>query len=83
MSGQLPAVAGAGHGRAAAAGGRKRTPVLDSDRVFANRRLRASDRREIRRGGRRLDDLIGLDAALRLAGAGDCVEAGGWEGQRR
>jgi FlaA1/EpsC-like NDP-sugar epimerase len=83
MSGQLPAVIGAGPGRPVAGGGRKRTPVLESDRVFANRRLNATDRREMRRGGRRLDDLIGLDAALRLAGAGDCVEAGGWEGQRR
>jgi hypothetical protein len=35
--------------------------------VFANRRINSPDRRTRRRGGRRLTDLIGLDAAARVA----------------
>jgi FlaA1/EpsC-like NDP-sugar epimerase len=46
---------------------KRRTAAPPPDRMFANRRSNVADRRKIRRGGRRLTDLIGLDAAARVA----------------
>jgi FlaA1/EpsC-like NDP-sugar epimerase len=82
-SAHLPAIAPT-TGRIATTAGRKRRPVTHTDRVFADRRSTALDRRKVPRGGRRLADLIGFDAAARIAaaaGASEYVAAG--QGRRR
>jgi len=48
---------------------KRRGPAAPPDRVFANRRSPVAERRGAPRGGRRLTDLIGLDAAARVASA--------------
>jgi FlaA1/EpsC-like NDP-sugar epimerase len=50
---------------------RRRRSALPPDTVFANRRLGTPERRGARRGGRRLSDLIGLDAAARVRSTGE------------
>jgi len=49
------------------AAARRRRLGVAADRVFANSRIGPPDRRRERRGGRRLVDLIGLDAKNRVA----------------